>query len=96
MKNHYVFETKNGTFASPSNLYQNIKSIYDKAGIDEKKVGLHKLRHTGISYYIRHGVPIEIVSKMAGHSSIAVTTNIYYDLVEDQFKDAIKIMNNIK
>ena len=96
MKNHYVFETRNGKFASPSNLYQNIKSIYDKAGIDKKKVGLHKLRHTGISYYIRHGVPIEIVSKMAGHSSIAVTTNIYYDLVEDQFKDAIKIMNNIK
>lgn len=96
MKNHYVFETKNETFASPSNLYQNIKSIYAKAKIDDRKIGLHKLRHTGISYYIRNGVPIEIISKMAGHSSIAVTSNIYYDLVDQQFKDAIAIMNNIK
>lgn len=95
MKSHYVFETKNQTFASPSNLYQNIKSIYAKADINDRKIGLHKLRHTGISYYIRHGVPIEIISKMAGHSSIAVTSNIYYDLVDQQFKDAIIIMNNI-
>lgn len=95
MKNHYVFETTNGTFATPTNLYRNIKSIYKRANIDDKKVGLHKLRHTGISYYIRHGVPIEIISKMAGHSSIAVTSNIYYDLVDKQFKDAINIMNTI-
>lgn len=95
MKNCYVFETTNGTFATPANLYNNIKSIYKRANIDSKKVGLHKLRHTGISYYIRHGVPIEIISKMAGHSSIAVTSNIYYNLVDKQFKDAINIMNSL-
>ena len=95
MKNRYVFETSTGTFASPTNLLRNIKSIYEQAGIDKSKAGLHKLRHTGISYYIRHGVPVEIVSKMAGHSSIAVTYNTYYSLIEKQFKDAIVIMNNI-
>lgn len=92
---NYVFETTNGTFATPANLYNNIKSIYKRANIDSKKVGLHKLRHTGISYYIRHGVPIEVISKMAGHSSIVVTSNIYYNLVDKQFKDAINIMNNL-
>lgn len=96
MKNHYVFETKNGTFALPSNLYRSVKSICNRAEIDSKKAGLHKLRHTGISYYIRHGAPIEVISAMAGHSSVYVTSKIYYSLVDQQFIDAINIMNNIK
>lgn len=95
MKNNYVFETYSGGFSAPPNLYNCVKSIIKKAGIDDSKAGLHKLRHTGISYYIRHGVPIDIIAKMAGHSSSLITRRVYYTLVNQQFKDAVDIMNNI-
>lgn len=96
MKNHYVFETYCGSFVKPPNLYKSLKQIMEAAGIDKSKIGLHKLRHTGISYYIRHGVPIDIISKMAGHKSTITTMRVYYGLVDQQFQDAVNIMNSIK
>jgi integrase len=96
MQNHYVFETNSGNFANPINLYKNVKQIMQKANISSTKAGMHKLRHSGISYYIRHGVPIDVIAKMAGHSSSVMTRKVYYGLVDDQFKDALQIMNNIR
>lgn len=96
MMNHYVFETASGKPASKTNLYRNVQEIGHKAQLQQSKLGIHKLRHTGISYYIRHGVPIDVVSKMAGHSSISITNEIYYSLVDKQFANAVEIMNNIK
>lgn len=57
---------------------------------------MHYLRHTGISYYLRHGVPVDIISKMAGHSSSDITKSIYYHIINDQEVDALSAMNKIK
>ena len=57
--------------------------------------GMHYLRHSGISYYLRHGVPIDVISKMAGHSSADITRRIYYHINQNQQTDALSMMNNI-
>ena len=58
-----------------------------------KNVTIHGLRHSGISYMLRHGVPVEVVSKMAGHKSIKVTLEIYYSVIEKQKNEAIDKLN---
>lgn len=60
---------------------------------DNKHVTIHGLRHSGISYMLRHGVPIEVVSKMAGHRSIQITLETYYSIIEKQKNDAIEKLN---
>lgn len=75
------------TNASIERAYYN---IVKRAGLDYKHVTIHGLRHTGISALIRGGVPIEVVSRMAGHQSIQITTDIYYSVLEDQKANALK------
>ena len=45
----------------------------------------HKFRRTCATNALRNGMPIEMVSRMLGHSNIG-TTQIYLDLNDDQMK----------
>lgn len=47
-----------------------------------RPVKLHDLRHGAASLGIAAGVPIEVISKRLGHSSIEVTVDIYGHLLE--------------
>ncbi len=47
------------------------------ARTDVENVHLHRFRKTFATYMIRHGVNIQDLKEMMGHSSIA-TTNMYY------------------
>lgn len=95
----YVLATTKGKPVSEDRLWEATRNMLDSAGLmteaRKKKFGVHYLRHTGISYYLRHKVPVHIISKMAGHASIAVTTSIYYHIINDQNKDALDAMNAI-
>jgi integrase len=44
----------------------------------------HGLRHTHASYLIASGVPIKVISERLGHSSIAMTMDIYGHLLDGQ------------
>ncbi|PPG61075.1 hypothetical protein C5C57_03110 [Rathayibacter sp. AY1C5] len=50
---------------------------------------LYGLRHTGVSRLIAAGVPIAIVSKMVGHSSIQITSDRYGHLIGTAAQDAM-------
>lgn len=59
-----------------------------------KKVGVanvhpHKFRRTCATFALRHGMPLEQVSKMLGHANLA-TTQIYLDLTEEELELAHK------
>lgn len=53
-----------------------IKEVCAYAGIT-KPVTTHWARHTGATLLLNAGVPIEVVSKVCGHSSIKMTERIY-------------------
>ena len=44
----------------------------------KKKIRLHDLRHTFATTMLEMGAPIERVSKMLGHASIQITSDVYY------------------
>ncbi len=45
------------------------------------RIRLHDLRHTAASLFYRQGIRIEVISKILGHSSIAVTQEIYLHIM---------------
>lgn len=66
--------------------YQLAKWV--KAAGVSKKITFHCSRHTAATLNLALGVPIELVSKMLGHTKLA-TTQIYTKLVDDERKKAV-------
>lgn len=98
-KKDFIICTSKGTQVSEQHLLSALKGTLKSCGLNQygerDKFGLHYLRHTGISYYLRHGVPIDVISEMAGHSSISITSDVYYHVVNEQRTKAAEMMNAI-
>ena len=54
------------------------------------------LRHTYCTDLQTKGVSLKMASYLMGHSSIAVTANIYTHITEESFADAARLINNGK
>ena len=57
------------------------------AGI-RRQLRIHSLRHTYASLALQRGVPLLTVSRQLGHSSIAITADVYGHLAPDATKEA--------
>jgi integrase len=56
--------------------------------IHEHKYGMHHLRHACASRWIRQNVDLKSLTRWMGHSSVAITINIYGHLLKDEERDA--------
>ena len=68
------------------NLY--LKAVAQNAGIN-KPVSSHWARHTGATILLNHGVSMQVVSKICGHSSIKITEQAYAKLLDETVVDAV-------
>ncbi len=68
---------------------QNVVEKYLKlAGLGDKKLSTHKLRHTAATLMHRHGnVDIRVLQEILGHENLG-TTQIYTHIDSEQVKDA--------
>lgn len=90
----YLFDNGKGEPISEFTLIRSYEQMCIRAELPEqKKVTMHGLRHTGISYYLRHGFPVEVISKMAGHKSIQVTLDTYYSVIQEHKDSATERFN---
>ena len=55
--------------------------------------GPHALRHRAITQLIKRGVPIAIVSRIAGHSSPVITMKTYCHLTEPDFLGVTDVLD---
>ena len=69
-----------GGILSPQTLYHAFKRIIKECGLPD--VRLHDLRHSYATLCVDRGIPIKIISKSLGHSSIAITEQVYADSIE--------------
>ena len=75
-----VFPSEAGTVLDPGNLYARyFLPAVEWAGL--RKFRLHDLRHTFASHLIQDGASLAYVRDQLGHSSIAITVDLYGHLV---------------
>ncbi|MBC7293903.1 MAG: tyrosine-type recombinase/integrase [Thermoleophilia bacterium] len=48
-----------------------------------RKIPLHGLRHTAATPALLNGIPAKVISERLGHSSVAVTLNVYSHVISD-------------
>jgi site-specific recombinase XerD len=70
-----VFPTQIGTPTDPRNALRAFAAIAERA--EHTGVTLHTLRHSTASALIAAGEHIKVVQEMLGHSSDAITADIY-------------------
>jgi len=81
-------------FAEPRGQAWSYAAVYDLVLRLRKKTGIdvdpHFLRHAYATRALRDGVPIEVVSKLLGHSSITTTSSIYGHLTVEDARKAME------
>lgn len=79
----WVFPNASGTPIGHQNLHnRSWKPLLRKAGLPHA-VRFHDLRHSCISLLLAKGVPVKVVSEMAGHADISVTLSVYGHVLPD-------------
>ncbi|GAA4287288.1 site-specific integrase [Georgenia daeguensis] len=81
-----VFARPNGEPLAPDAVTKAFTALAEKAGL--RPVRLHDLRHGAASLMLADGVDIAVVSKVLGHSSIAITVDTYAHLLPGVGRDA--------
>jgi integrase len=86
-----VFVTETGAPIHPSNLLKHFHKTL--AAAELPKVRIHDLRHTCATLMLDTGIPLVTVSKILGHSSVAVTAKIYAHALDKSKASAIATLS---
>lgn len=82
---HALFVTKTGKPLLIRNIRTAIDRYFRIAGIKEAKV--NDLRHTWVAHQLQSGVPMTMVSKLAGHKRLS-TTERYLQFVQNHSSES--------
>jgi integrase/recombinase XerD len=87
----YVFVN---LFAEPRGQAWTYAAVYDLVRRLRERTGIvfdpHWLRHAYAARALRDGVPIEVVSKLMGHSSVTTTSAVYGHLTAEDARAALE------
>lgn len=86
-----IFPSEIGTPLDPDNVSHAFSRISRRAGLGHWH--LHELRHSGASLMLAQGTDLYVVSEVLGHSSVAITKDVYGHLVEGQKRAAAELMS---
>ncbi len=92
-ENDLVFAMPDGRPVVPWTFTTSFRHLVKRAGVPY--IRLHDLRGTHASLLAKHGVPLEVVSKRLGHSSIAVTAERYLHVYRDRDADAAAVFDRL-
>ncbi|MCX5044033.1 site-specific integrase [Aldersonia sp. NBC_00410] len=82
-----VFATEFGTPVDPRNVLRTVQIAARKAGMSD--IGVHTLRHSAAVAWLESSVHIKAVADLLGHSSIAITGDIYGHTSDDVARAAV-------
>ncbi|MBR2875673.1 MAG: tyrosine-type recombinase/integrase, partial [Clostridia bacterium] len=83
---------------SPKTVQFIVKSTLEKAGLADRDLSTHKLRHTAATLMYQHGnVDVLSIKEILGHENLN-TTQIYTHIVDEQLKNAAEAnpLSNVK
>lgn len=83
--NEFIFGKE--TVIAETTLNRELKKHIELSGV--RNIGLYNFRHTSITNLLLNGVPLLVVSKRAGHSSVSTTMNHYWHLFNGEDEKAL-------
>ena len=84
-----LFITKHGTRVTNKGVQDIVKKYLKKAGLGNRGLSTHKLRHTAATTMFRYGhVDVRTLQQLLGHESLN-TTQIYTAVDNDQLQSAV-------
>lgn len=75
-RGRFVFPSPRGGFLSRVRLFQLLRDLALRAGLDPEKVSPHVLRHAFATHLLEGGADLRVLQTLLGHADIA-TTQIY-------------------
>ena len=87
-----MFTTPIGTPLDPDNASHLFKTLARRAGLGDWHI--HELRHSAATILLSQGVPLEQVSRILGHASIRITSDIYGHLTTEHLRGATETMGS--
>jgi integrase len=93
--NDLVFAREDGSMEMPERVSRRFKQLAREAGLPPIK--LHGGRHTAASLALEAGVAMKVVSDQLGHSTTAITSDLYthvYKVVRDDAADRVAALLN--
>lgn len=89
-KSGLVFTTERGTPVDPRNVLRVVEVAAKTAGVEG--VGVHTLRHSAAVAWLERGVHIKAVADLLGHSSVAITGDVYGHTSDDTARAAVDVL----
>lgn len=91
----YVLNGQSSLQYSEKSVGEVMKQLAAKAGIENKRIYTHLLRHTSATHMVENGVDIALIQKLLGHSS-AKTTAIYTHISHNHISKINSPLNQIQ
>jgi integrase len=88
-----VFCNTYGRFLNSASLYDLFTSLVKKAGLPHMR--FHDLRHSAATILLAMKVPVKVIQELLGHSSIAVTLNVYGHVLPSMQEEAMDRMEQL-
>lgn len=82
----FLFNGQNSEQYSSRSINEFLKTYAEKAGIENKRIYAHLMRHTSFTHMVENGTDINMIQKLAGHSSVKTTllyTHISHNLISN-------------
>lgn len=81
-----VFTTERGNPILGSALYHRLQTLLRRAGLPPRS--FHSLRHSAATFMLASGTSLRVAQEVLGHSTIAVTADIYGHVAEAAEREA--------
>lgn len=85
-----LFISRQNERISPKTVQYIVKNTLKKAGLSDRQLSTHKLRHTAATLMYQHGgVDVLAIKEMLGHENLN-TTQIYTHIIDKQLQIAVE------
>lgn len=87
----HVVCNDNGTLISPHRLTAHFEKLRNACGLPQ--VSFHKLRHLAATLLLEAHIPTKVVSEFMGHSSEAITSEVYQHVTPSLQREAALVLD---